>query len=229
MTIMTIRDIINQLRQTGNDVSFYVRKDGGVRITKINGQSFSGSAGNVKARLLVGATLSEARRRQLSKIAPTESMKGKGTYNKRRRRKLTSATEKEIARLQRLRRERIKRTGEDIGMVSKRNYRWVMEHYGKREADRLLKEAELYLRGIAYTENVNAFISRLTLDMKKLKQEEKDLIQKIIDKLETMKGVLKESVLQDIYDEKSAFYQWEKGTITTQEFYRQIMEKLNKN
>ena len=223
---MTIRQVIKLMQSVGYDVSFYVRKDGGVRITKINGTSFTGSKGNIRAREIVGEKLSEARSRQLKKL---ETPKGKGSYNKRRKKKLSTSVEKEIARLQRLRRQRIKKTGEDIGMVSKRNYRWVLEHYGKKEADRLLREAELYLRGIAYTENINALIGRLKSDADKISKEEKALVQEIIDKLESMKGSLTEKALSKIVDDVGALYRWEKKEIDTRQFHSEIMKILIAN
>lgn len=222
---MTIRQIINVMKQVGYDVSFYVRKDGGIRITKINGQRFTGSKGNVRAREITGEQLSEARSKQLKKIAPTESMKGKGRYNKRRKRKLDADVEKEIARLQR--KYRKKKTQ---GQPTKRNYRWVLEHYGKKEADRLLKQADLYIRGLAYSENIDALIARLQSDKDKVDSPSDEmLVDKIIKKLESMKGTLKESTLSEILDDKGALYRWEKGEITAQEMYRDIMNKLNKN
>ncbi|MBO7713330.1 MAG: hypothetical protein J6S85_07140 [Methanobrevibacter sp.] len=223
---MTIRQVIKLMQSVGYDVSFYVRKDGGIRITKINGTSFTGSKGNIRAREIVGEKLSEARSRQLKKL---ETPKGKGNYNKRRKKKLSTSVEKEIARLQRLRRQRIKKTGEDIGMVSKRNYRYVLEHYGKKEADRLLREAELYLRGIAYTENINALIGRIKSDADKISKDEKALVQEIIDKLESMKGILKESTLSKILEEKGALYRWENKVIDTRQFHSEIMNLLNTN
>lgn len=222
---MTIKQIISTMKQSGYDVSFYVRKDGGIRITKINGQRFTGSKGNVRAREITGQQLSEARTKQLKKIAPTESMKGKGRYNKRRKRKLSADVEKEIARLQRkYRKEKTK------GQPTRRNYRWVLEHYGKKEADRLLKQADLYIRGIAYSENIDALIGRLQSDAEKIESpSDVALIEKIIKKLDSMKGTLKESVLSEILDDKGALYRWEKGEIDAKELYRDIMDKLNKN
>ena len=222
---MTIREIIKVMKDVGYNVSFYVRKDGGIRITKIDGQRFTGSKGNVRAREITGERLSERRTKQLEKIAPTPSMKGKGTYNKRRKTKLDKDTEKEIARLQRkYRREGTK------GQPTKRNYRWVMEHYGKKEADRLLKQADLYIRGLAYSENIDALIGRLASDKSKIKNEsEKSLIDIIIKKLENMKGVLKETTLSEILEEKSPLYRWEKGEIETKDLYNWMIERLKTN
>ena len=219
---MTIRDIIQIMKDANMDVSFYVRKDGGIRITKINGKSFSGSKGNVEARKIVGATLSEARIRQLAKL---KTPKGKGSYNKRRRQKLDEETKKEIRRLQRLYRKNKTKSG----APTQRNYRYVMEHYGKKEADRLLKQSDYYARGVAYDENVDALIARLESDMSKLSDKSASKIRAIIDKLESMKGILREEVLGEILDTSGALYRWEKGEINVDEFARIINQKLDSN
>lgn len=222
---MTIRDVINDLKKRGYNVSFYVRKDGGVRITRINGKTYTGSAGNIEARRIVGTTLSERRARQLSKL---KTPKGKGSYNKRRKSKLDEEVVKRIQRLQRLARKKDKGRERPMGIPSIRNYRWVLEHYGKAEADRLLRQSELYTRGIAYDENINALIGRLQSNLDKL-DKGKGEVQKVIDRLESMKGVLKESTLSKILDTAGCLYQWEMGTISTEEFVRQINAILDKN
>ena len=50
---MTIREIIKELKEEGYNVSFYERKDGGVRITRINGETFKGSRGLSERLLLI--------------------------------------------------------------------------------------------------------------------------------------------------------------------------------
>lgn len=218
---MSMRQIVNMMEQAGYKVSFYVRKDGGIRITKIDGRTFRGSSGNVRAREIVGTRLSERRAKQLSKLT---TPKGKGSYDKRRKKKLDEGVIKRIQKIQR----QFKKTKSE-GQPTRRNYRYVMEHFGKAEADRLLGQADLYSRGIAYDMNVQALIDRLTLDMEKLNPKEKALVQKLIDRLEAMKGILKETTLQKIIDETGALYQWEQGRIDTQEMVRQVNDILDKN
>ena len=63
---MTMMEVVRQLQAQGHEVDFYVRKDGGILIRKIDGERFpSGASGNARARQLVGASLSEAREKQL--------------------------------------------------------------------------------------------------------------------------------------------------------------------
>lgn len=61
---MTIRNIIKQLRKEGHRITYYVRKDGGVLIRSIDGQKFTGAAGNAVARQMTGQILSSARQAQ---------------------------------------------------------------------------------------------------------------------------------------------------------------------
>ena len=216
-----MRQVVDMMRNVGYKVSFYVRKDGGIRITKIDGRTFRGSSGNVRAREIVGTQLSERRARQLGKL---KTPKGKGTYDKRRKRKLDEDVIKRIQKIQR----QFKKTKSE-GQPTRRNYRYVLEHFGKAEADRLLSQSDLYSRGIAYDTNIDHLKDRLTSDAEKLPQRDQDLVQKVVDRLEEMKGVLKEKTLQELVDEKGWIYQWEHGTISTEDMVREVMKILNKN
>lgn len=218
---MSMRQVVNMMEQVGYKVSFYVRKDGGIRITKIDGRTFRGSSGNVRAREIVGTKLSERRARQLSKLT---TPKGKGSYDKRRKKKLDEGVIKRIQKIQR----QFKKTKSE-GQPTRRNYRYVLEHYGKAEADRLLSQADLYSRGIAYDLNIDALKDRLTSDMEKLPAKDQIKVQKLIDRLESMKGVLKETTLQKIVDETGSLYQWEQGRINTDEMIRSVNSILDNN
>lgn len=66
----TMRKNVALLRQQGYKVKYRTRKDGGILITKINGQKFSQAKGNAFARSLLGQRLSIARDYQLSKLNP---------------------------------------------------------------------------------------------------------------------------------------------------------------
>lgn len=159
---MTIKEVIKELEDLGMSVSFYKRKDGGIRITRINGETFRGSTGNTRARTIVGASLSEGQKIALSRLT---TPKGKGSYNKRRKAPIDEETKKRIAKLQR----QYRKSGKKEGKPTLRNYRYVLKTKGKKEADRLLKQSERRILGIAYTENVNALLSRLKMDIRKLR------------------------------------------------------------
>lgn len=51
---MTLREIVNQLRQGGSTVTFRKRKDGSIVIKSIDGTKYKGKLGNWTARLMTG-------------------------------------------------------------------------------------------------------------------------------------------------------------------------------
>ena len=67
------------------------------------------------------------------------------------------------------------------------------------------------------------------MDMEKADTKDQAKIQALIDRLNSMKGVLKESVLQKILDTSGALYQWEQGSIKTAEMIRRINKILDTN
>ena len=219
---MSMRQIVNMMESVGYKVSFYVRKDGGIRITKIDGRTFKGSSGNVRAREIVGTQLSERRAKQLGKL---ETPKGKGKYDKRRKRKLNEEVVKKIKKIQR----QFKKVKREDGFPTQRNYRWVLEHFGKVEADRLLSQADLYSRGLTYDLNIDSLCEKLSLDSEKLPPQEKQLVDSLIERLQSMKGILREEIFSKIRDEKSLIYQWESGRITTKEMVEGINKLLDTN
>ena len=210
---MTILEIINLLISEGHDISYYKRKDGGYRITRIDRERFTGSGGNIRARQITGFKLSEARERSLSKLT---TPKGKGSYNKRRKAPLDEETKKLIQRIQR----QYRKAGKKEGKPTIRNYRWILKHKGKEEADRLLRQSERRILGLAYVENVEALILRMTADLSKKEDPHVEFVKNQIKK---MKYNIKDSMLVFIYE---ALYDWERNIITGNEFLRRVMAKL---
>lgn len=191
---MTIKDIIKQLEDMGMNVSFYKRKDGGIRITRINGETFRGSSGNKKAREVVGASLSEGQIRALSKLT---TPKGKGSYNKRRKEKLDDETRDYIKRVQRL----YRKAGKKEGKPTIRNYRYVLKTKGKAEADRLLNQSARRILGYAYTENVDALLSRLKMDIRKLKgKTDTSRLQQAYDEIAQKRNEFPDKKIYPIYE-----------------------------
>ena len=195
---MTIKQVITDLQKSGYNVSFYKRKDGGIRITRINGETFRGSSGNKKARSIIGVDLSELQSRALSKL---KTPKGKGSYNKRRKAVLDEYTRERIKKLQKEYRKAEKKEGKP----TIRNYRYVMKHYGKEEADRLLGQAQRRIEGLAYIELVDTLIVRIEADLKKKKSPSmSQALQKIKDNKESFKFVWVWPIFDILYD-------WELG------------------
>ena len=201
---MTIKSVIKELKEIGYNVSFYKRKDGGIRITRINGETFTGSSGNKKARYIIGVSLTEAQVRALGRLkTPT----GKGSYNKRRKIPIDEETKKQIQKLQR----QYRKAGKTEGKPTIRNYRYILKTKGKKEADRLLKQAERRILGYAYEENVDALLLR----MKRIKayyetkNESFIFFNKAIEKVENASQWFRDKWIYPIYE---ILYEIEKGT-----------------
>lgn len=207
---MTIKKIIETLKETGYNVSFYKRKDGGIRITRINGETFSGSTGNQKARTIVGASLSEGQVRALSKLT---TPKGKGNYNKRRRSPLDEETKKRIQKLQR----QYRKAGKKEGKPTIRNYRYVLKTKGKKEADRLLRQSERRILGLAYVENVNALILRISADLDKKPSQ---VMRQALQRIRELREIFKDSWIPEIYE---IVYMWEQGVMEGDEAGQKIL------
>lgn len=146
---MTVREIIRTLESQGHEVEYRVRSDGGIIIKRIDDQRFTyGATGNVAARQMVGADISEARIKQL-KYATKSHQAKKPT--------LDEEIEREYRRVKRKWNKAFKaQKGKPhpAGYFGKRRIRYAMEKYGKEEALRRIREAERYASGIAYSKNV---------------------------------------------------------------------------
>lgn len=187
---MKIKDVIKELESIGYNVSFYKRKDGGIRITRINGETFRGSSGNQKARNIVGTTLSEAQVRALGKL---KTPKGKGSYNKRRKAPLDEETKKRIQKLQRV----YRKSGKAEGKPTIRNYRYIVKEKGKAEADRLLRQAERRILGLAYTENVDWILIKLKQIQNRFPSKK---LEQAIKEIENKRENFREKWIHEIYD-----------------------------
>ena len=147
---MNLRQVVSKLQSQGHKVEFRVRSDGGIIIKRIDSQRFTyGASGNVAARKMVGegATLSEARERQLEYA--TREHKAKPS--------LDEEIESEYNRVKKIWRKTFKsKKGKPhhAGYFGKSRIQYSMKHYGKEEALRRIREAERYATGYAYTKNV---------------------------------------------------------------------------
>lgn len=149
---MKLISIVKGLQQQGVNIKYRVRKDGGILITQVNTYKFTGAEGNRFVRQLTGQELSEAQRKQREAIKPPKKI----SPAKRKLAPVPEDVKKEIRKLQRLyRKEGTK------GKPTIANYRYNAKTLGEAEARRLLKQSEYYIKGIAYTENIEALIQRL--------------------------------------------------------------------
>lgn len=216
---MNVRQIIKLLVSKGYKVTYRERKDGGVRITRINNTSFTGSEGNVEARILTGQTLSERREKQLHSRALL-SEKGQWGGNRRRGKvPLDKEVTKKLRRVQRLWRKR------DIkaGYPSTRNIRYTIKEYGEAEALKRLEQNERYALGLAYDENIDALIDRLKQDKVNASKEDIVYLDLSIEAIKSHRTTLKDEVLLKIYD---SLYNYEKGVLPASEFYSQLQQLL---
>ena len=149
---MKLITIVKNLQNAGIDIKYRVRKDGGILITEVDGTRFTGAKGNAFIRNMTGESLSEAQIKQRQQIKPPKRV----APAKRKKAELPEDITKQIKKLQRLyAKDKTK------GKPTIRQTRKIIEKYGIDEAKRLLQQSEYYVRGIAYTENIEAVIQRL--------------------------------------------------------------------
>ena len=160
-------DVVKMLRLQGHNVQYRKRSDGGILITKIDGQSFKLAQGNTLAREIVGVTLSEARKEQLKEIGKTLYKKRYNPVTKqtetitlapaqRKKIPLSNDLKKLIRKAQRIQ----KKTKVDAKVTTSK-VRYQLTHYGEEEAKKKILERIRYLQGYAYVDNVKWLISRL--------------------------------------------------------------------
>lgn len=155
----TVNEIVAELRALGHEVKTYQRTDTqgrkrGVIIRSIDGVYYQGSKGNEVARNLVGASLSQYQQETLEKLNKRPS---KLAPAKRRLDPIDEAIKKKLRRIQKLYRKK----GSEYGLPTLKKYRYLLKTKGEAEANRLLEQAERYARGLAYEENIEAFVLRL--------------------------------------------------------------------
>ena len=194
-----MKEIALLLAQMGNEVKYTQRQDGGIRITYINGQRFTGSTGNAIAREIVGATISEARVKQLSKIRTP-----KGKWGHKKLDPVSEEVKKEIRKVQRL----YKKLGTKAGMPTLRKYRAILKEYGHEEAQRRLRQASRYAMGYAYEENVYHLAERISMDAKALQSDRLAVIAlKILHIRDRFLEKWIQQILQWLYDMENGRYQ----------------------
>ena len=171
---MTMKKVVSELIKKGHKITYYVRKDGGILITSIDGKRYTAASGNAAARSMVGTTLSEARKSQIKYITKERA---------KRRRTLEGKVAEEYKKVKAVWNKRFKaKKGEASGhgYLPRSKVRWVVENLGEEEALRRLANMERYAQGLAYPENIQALADEIMRlgNLKKsseLKQLAKDL------------------------------------------------------
>lgn len=156
---MTLKQIVKQLLEKGHKVTYTLRKDGSIVIRRIDGVAYQNKQGNAEARALAGVSLSLAQQQQLAKIALP-----KGSRARKKKEALPQEIKRHLQRVQR----KFRKKGLDAGKPTTKNLRWVLKNLGYAEAERRLTQAERYVRGIAYPENVRTLAERIWADAVKV-------------------------------------------------------------
>lgn len=209
-------DVVKMLRLQGHDVQYRKRSDGGILITKIDGQSFKLAQGNTLAREIVGVTLSEARKEQLKEIGKTLYKKRYNPATKqteiitlapaqRKKIPLSNDLKKLIRKAQRIQ----KKTKVDAKVTTSK-VRYQLTHYGEEEAKKKILERIRYLQGYAYKENVWWLIRRLSA----INYEYNFAFDKIIAFLEINISFIKDSYIEEI---NQVIYNLENEEISVEE------------
>ena len=147
---MTLKKVVEELRDKGVDVKFYVRKDGSIRIYEVAGKAFDvkQSRGNEFARAMLGQTISPRKTAQLQAQRPP-------TFDKA----ITSA----LRKVQRLFREqdteeRKARVGNrKRPTVTAKQIRQRISEVGEKQTLYELRETERYLKHLVEYERWKAF------------------------------------------------------------------------
>ena len=205
-----------KLQGLGYSVSLIFRKEGGARITKINAESFKGSAGNVRAREILGVELSEAQTRHLKRIKQK-----KGTFGKKR----VEPLDPELIRLQ----NKINRGFKEIGQsarVTRKKIRYRLENEGYEETKKYLERVLRYTKDYAYDESIEALIMRLSNDY-----AVSDNNRKILEIIDMLKAVLQQQklIFETTFEEMLFItYQMEEGTVSIDYWHAVMVKYISK-
>lgn len=197
---MQVKEIINELKEMGYDVSFRKRTDGGYIITKINNVHYRGSSGNKIARDLIG------NQAQLSQASVEARIYNVNKFWKGRKKKkyepVSDEMKKELKQVQRLFREK-----KVNGKITIRKLREHIKEGGKRSALDYLHKMTKYAQGYAYDENV-LYLSNYAKDVAKgLSGDLKTSLLDLANYMESIKDSFKETWIHPTYEDLYAIVQ----------------------
>lgn len=225
MARMTATQMASELHKRGIKAELIFRKEGGARITNINGKSFKGSEGNAEARRILGQSLSQTQQKHLQKIRTN-----KGTFGHRKKKPLEDDLIKMQEKVNRafkkgVKEGRFKQKGKDAPKVTRAKLRYRLAKYGKQATEEYLQRALKYAKGFTYTENLIALKQRLEADAgKKTSASLKRVIQ-ALDACINQDKSIKEKDFQDLL---SLVYTWEQGIISNKDFEKDALIILSK-
>lgn len=184
------------LQEKGFKISLIFRKEGGARITKINGERFQGSKGNIKARELLGLQFTEARQKQLKGIKQQ-----KGVFGNRKEK-----LPEEFLKLQNEANRAFKK-GKNTAKVTRKKIRYRLENDGYTDTLNYLKNAVRYAKGFAFDENLQIYYLRMQGNVAKGGSRVLDLLMQRLEKLLKSGASLRREDFQELLD---LTYEWEK-------------------
>lgn len=225
MARMTATQMASELHKRGIKAELIFRKEGGARITNINGKSFKGSEGNAEARRILGQSLSQTQQKHLQKIRTN-----KGTFGHRKKKALEDDLIKMQEKVNRafkkgVKEGRFKQKGKDAPRVTRSKIRYRLAKYGKQATEEYLQRALKYAKGFTYTENLIALKQRLEADNAKKPSVNVKRVIQALDACINQNKSIKEKDFQDLL---SLVYTWEQGIISNKDFEKDALIILSK-
>ena len=225
MARMTATQMASELHKRGIKAELIFRKEGGARITNINGKSFKGSEGNAEARRILGQSLSQTQQKHLQKIRTN-----KGTFGHRKKKPLEEDLIKMQEKVNRafkkgVKEGRFKQKGKDAPRVTRAKLRYRLSKYGKQATEEYLQRALKYAKGFTYTENLIALKQRLEADAGKKSSASLKRVIQALDACINQDKSIKEKDFQDLL---SLVYTWEQGIISNKDFEKDALIILSK-
>ena len=172
----TALQMAKELQAKGFKVTLIFRKEGGARISSINGRYYKGSEGTAEARRILGESLSEQQRKHLEKIKQK-----KGVFGKKKKAPIAE----DITKLQNKINREFKKQGARA-RVRRSQIRYRMEHEGEKATREYLQRALKYAKGFTYNEALETYIQRLEQDKHLVKEKDKKYLQEIIDAVQAI-------------------------------------------
>ena len=201
----TMMSIAAELIKGGHQVDFYVRKDGGILIRRIDNEYFTAAKGNARAREMVGVKISEARAAQLKFATATRRELRTPSLKKIQ---IPDPIMEEYARVKKLWNKAFKAKGgkpHPAGYFTRSRIKKALRDYDPEEALRRIGEAEKYATGIAYSKNAQHLADYILTTGVQLNSQE---LQKLAADILANAYAIKEEWIQPAY---AALYKLNEG------------------
>ena len=206
---MTTRQLVDTLQKSGHQVTYRIRKDGGVLITSIDGQSFKGATGNKVARFILGETISQRRMQQLT------------TITHRRKQKRTTPWPETPDALEKMRKRVMRKWRKTNlrGSISKRNLQRMIEDRGIEGAAEYLYQMERRTEGYAHPREIEGLLARIEQDKVNASEDDVQWLDALYNLIDQKRDYIKQEWIPMITDK---LYDWEqdsKGIISAHDVY----------